>query len=131
MGPLPLILLVVILFVAIGIFSRANEVCAISVRRGAVLVVRGNAPQMLLNDIAEVVRRAKVARGMVRVVKDGGGATIDASGVDEATGQRLRNVLGAHPYRLLASAPVRSDRTRNFGQVLGIAWLAWWLADRS
>lgn len=127
-------MVVAALFVmAIPFFLRANEVCAISVRNGKLLLVRGRAPQMLFDDIAEVVRRANVERSMIRVVKEGGAARLVATGVDEATAQRLRNVLGAHPYRLLVS-PVRGRApraSRNLGQTLGIASLAWWLSDRS
>ncbi|MFO0672513.1 MAG: DUF3634 family protein [Polyangiaceae bacterium] len=125
---LELIVLAVVFVVALLLWSRAHEVCAISVRDGALLVVRGRAPQVLVNDIAEVMRRAGAKRSMVRIVKEGGGARITASGVDEATQQRLRNVLGAHPYRLLASAPPPVGR--NLGQILGIAWLAWFFSDR-
>lgn len=130
MHPAGVVVLVIVLLVAIALISRANEVCAISVRDGRVLLVRGRAPQVLLNDVAEVMRRAHVQRSMVRIVKEGGGARIVASDVDEPTAQRLRNVLGAHPYRLLASAPV-GPGVRNLGQILGIAWLAWFLSDRS
>lgn len=124
---------VALLLMAIPFFLRANEVCAISVRNGKLLLVRGRAPQMLFDDIAEVVRRANVERSMIRVVKEGGAARLIATEVDEATAQRLRNVLGAHPYRLLVS-PVRGGApraSRNLGQTLGIASLAWWLSDRS
>lgn len=129
MSPAALLVVLVILVVAGSVFSRANEVCAISVRDGVTLLVRGRAPQTLLDDVAEVVRRAQVQRSMVRVVKEGGAARIVASGVDENTAQRLRNVLGAHPYRLLIAAPYPRGR-RNWGQVLGITWLAWYLRDR-
>lgn len=125
---LELLVLVLVALVAWFFWSRAHEVCIISVRGGKLLVVRGRAPQVLINDIGEVIRRAKVRGTTVRIVKEGGGAHISASGVDDATAQRLRNVLGAHPYRLLASAPPAIGR--NLGQILGITWLAWLLSDR-
>jgi hypothetical protein len=130
MHPAGLVVLTVVVILALLFFARSNEVCAISVRSGAILLVRGRAPQALLNDIAEVMRRAAVKKSMVRIVKEGGGARIVADGVDDNTAQRLRNVLGAHPYRLFASAPP-SRGVRNLGQILGIAWLAWMLSDRS
>lgn len=129
-----LLLIVVALFVlAVPFFLRANEVCAISVRRGKVMLLRGRAPATLYDDISEVVRRANVASSMIRIVKEGGAARLLATGVDEPTAQRLRNVLGAHPYRLLVSPPPATQKraARNLGQTLGIASLAWWLADRT
>lgn len=127
MSLVEVVLLAGFALVVVVLLRRANEVCAIGVREGRLLVVRGGAPQVLVNDVADVLRRGGVRTTTVRIVKEGGAARIVASGVDEITAQRLRNVLTAHPYRLLASAP--RPRARNLGQRLGIAWLAFWLDD--
>lgn len=126
---LPAIVVLLILFaLAVPTLLRANEVCAISVRDGRLLVLRGRAPVQLLADIREVVERAAVAWASIRIVKEGGAARLVAVGVDEPTAQRLRNVLGAYPYKMFARAP--SAKRRNLGQLLGIPSLAWRLHDR-
>jgi hypothetical protein len=128
--PAALVIVLAVLALAIPAFVRANEVAAISVRSAEILLVRGSLPAPLVDDIADVVRRANVARATIRVVKEGGRARAIATGVDEPTAQRLRNVLGAHPYKLVVSAP-RARGPRNLGQVLGIEWLAWRLSGRT
>lgn len=128
---MPLVGAILILgFVAVVLIwiGRANEVAMVSVRDGRVLLVRGRLPPSLLNGIADVVRRARIERATIRIVKERGGARLLSRGLDDGLEQRLRNTLGTHPWRALASAPPQSGR--NFGQWLGIAWLAWMLLPR-
>lgn len=103
--------------------TRGRELFMLSVRRGELLVVRGRLPSGLFLDLADVVERAGVARGEIRVAKSEGHARLTARGVDAATLQRLRNTVGIVPLRKLEEATW--PQKRNFGQRLGIAWLAW------
>ena len=129
MSPFAIIVLVVVfVFLVVPSFLRANEVCAISVRDGRTIVYRGRAPTALLTEIDDVVAKPPVRAAIISIVKEGGSPRLVVSGVDDRTAQRLRNVLGAYPYRLFLTAKARPGR--NLGQRLGIAWLAWKLDDR-
>lgn len=108
--------------------GRAREVCVLSVRRGRLLVMRGALPQSLLEAFADIVRRAKVRRGSLRVLRDGDSVRLSCSGLSADTQQRARNVLGTYPMPRLLAAP--SHGTRNLGQRLGLSWLGWWIKDR-
>lgn len=125
--------ILVVAALALGIAAlfarRAAEVACLSVRGGRVLVVRGAAPGAFVNDVADVMRRSKVSRATIRVVRGEAAARIDASGLSAGDEQRIRNVLGTYSMRALRQAAPVSKR--NVGQLLGIAWLAWLLSDRS
>jgi hypothetical protein len=98
---------------------RQRELFFLSIRDGRVLVVRGRIPQPLLNDFHDVVRRAAVHRGWIRVLRDEGGAALGTSGLDEGSEQRMRNILRVYPVSNLRVAP--AERERTLGQILGIA----------
>jgi hypothetical protein len=123
---------------ALVIYSRMNEVFCVSIRNGRCLVVRGHVPPSVWRELREVVGRAKIARGTVRVVREGGRPRLVTSGLDEGTTQRLRNAFGAQGYGKAAhganvpcaSAATATGARRNWGQLLGIAWLAWLLSGR-
>lgn len=119
---------------ALVVFSRMNEVFCVSIRNGRCMIVRGRVPPSVWRELREVVGRAKIARGTVRVVKDGGRPRLVTSGLDESTAQRLRNAFAAQGYgktsTAAASCTSSSTGTRNWGQLLGIAWLAWLLSGR-
>jgi hypothetical protein len=119
---------VVGLAIAYVVWQRVNEIFAVSVRDGRVLVVRGRIPSAVLHSITDVVRRANVRRGTVRAVAGQHHARLVTSGIDEGTTQRLRNVFGVHPVQKLRGAKLPD--TRNLGQLLGIAWLAWLFVPR-
>ncbi len=111
------------------IFGRMNEVFAVSVRKGRVLLVRGAIPPALLDAFEDVARRAHVSRATIRAVRTETHARLVMSGVDEGVAQRLRNVFGTHHWSTLRSQAPR-PRVRNVGQVLGVAWLAWMFTRR-
>lgn len=122
-------LLIVLALVAYLWTARARELFCLSVRDGQVLVVRGRIPAALLSDVREVVSKPVVRRAMIRAVKEEHGARLCVSGgMDEGREQRLRNIFQLYPLSNLraASAVARPS----LGQVLGIAWLAWWLDRR-
>jgi hypothetical protein len=109
--------------------SRAREVFCLSVRDGRVLVVRGRIPGALLSDVRDVVSKPVVGRATIRAVKQEHGARLSVSGgIDEGREQRLRNIFRPYPLSNLRAAPAVAQPT--VGQVLGIAWLAWWLDRR-
>lgn len=133
MPVLLIVALAVVAVVAWVVLSRANEMFCVSVRSGRCLVIRGHVPPSLWRELKDVMGRARVARGTVRAIKSGGRPRLVFSGVDEGTQQRLRNAFGAQGFgHLKASAPVggASGPSRNLGQLLGFAWLAWLLAGR-
>lgn len=125
----PMILLVLAVFaVILFLAARASELFCLSVRDGRVIVVRGKIPGALLSDIRDVVSEPAVVRATVRAVKADGSASLIVSGdIDEGREQRLRNVFHLYPLSKLRAAPAIPRPT--WGQVLGIAWLAW-LLDR-
>ena len=130
--PLLLILLVAaIAVVVLVVLSRANEIFCVSIRGGRCIVVRGHVSPALWRELTAVVRMARVQRGTVRGVKDGGRARIVTEGIDEGTTQRLRNALGSTGFaNAKASAPSNKSGSRNLGQILGVAWLAWLFMGR-
>lgn len=126
-----LVVAAVVAVVAI-VLSRANELFCVSVRSGRCLIVRGHVPPSLWRELRDVMKRAR-ATGTVRAVKSGGTPRLVFSGIDPSTQQRVRNAFGAMGFgHLKASAPAPSSSggSRNLGQLLGFAWLAWLLAGR-
>lgn len=106
-----------------------DDLFCLSVRRGRVLVVRGRAPAGFVADVREIMARAGVRSATIRAVGGDGGARLTFSGdLDEGAQQRLRNVFGILPASQLRHAPPIANPT--LGQVVGVAWLAWWL-DRA
>ncbi len=127
MGPLWFVLFVLLVPFSVSL-ARANEMFVISVRKGRALLVRGRILPGLYDDIVDVVERAAVQSATLRVVRSGGAPRLLVSGVDELVAQRLRNVVGLYPDQKQKNAP--SPKRRNWGQRLGIEWLAWWLERR-
>ncbi len=101
------ILLVLAIPLAVAI-SRSNEVTVLDVEAGSIRVRRGRIPQRLLNELADVVRRPKVVRAVVRIVAEGGHPRVIASGdLGEAQLQQLRNVVGTFRLAEIRNAPRR------------------------
>lgn len=123
-----LLALVVGALIAYFVWQRMNEIFVISVRDGRVMVLRGGVPPSLLHGIEDIITRARVQRATIRALKGERHARIVASGVDEAVAQRLRNAFGTHPVHTLRGAKL--PKVRNIGQILGFAWLAWFLTRR-
>jgi hypothetical protein len=120
---------VVVVIVAL-VAMRARELFVLSVRSGRVLVLRGRVPAGFLGDVSSIVARPTAVRaGTIRGVKGENHARLVVSGdIDEGRAQRLRNAFGLRPMSQLRSAPLVDRPT--LGQILGIAWLAWWLDRR-
>ena len=130
--PVLLILLAAaVALVVLLVLSRANEIFYVSIRDGRCLVIRGRVSPALWRELTAVARMARIERGAVRAVKDGGAARLVTEGIDEGTAQRLRNALGTTGFGgAKASAPAGDPATRNLGQLLGLALLAWLLLPR-
>lgn len=129
MDPVLVLLLAIALPIGFLLWQRVNEIFCVSVRDGRVLLVRGRIPPPVLHGFADVVKRQGIVRGTIRGVAGTAHARLAISGMDEGTAQRLRNVFGHHPVARLRGAKLPA--VRNVGQLLGIAWLAWLLTDRS
>jgi hypothetical protein len=125
-----LILLGAAIVIGLVVSSRMNELFCISVRNGRILVIRGRVPTVLLQNIADIVRRAALRGGTIRAERSDGHARLVTRGINEGTTQQLRNVFGQHPLQKYRSLPA-AKTTRNIGQILGVAWLAWVLAKAS
>jgi len=81
--------------------GRSRELFVLSVVEGRTKLQRGHAPASLLEGLGDVFARAAVKRATVKVVKTDGRARVEASGLDEFTLQRARNVLGTFPLHKL------------------------------
>ena len=122
------LLVAIALFALLWAATRARQLCVMSVRDGRVLVMRGALPSTLFEGLADVVARAGTRRATIRVLRDGDRARLEGPGLDSLALQRARNVLGTYPLARLHNVP--RMRRRNLGQLLGLAWLGWWLHDR-
>jgi hypothetical protein len=125
-GAMPTWLILVVAALVLFFAWRAMEIFCVSVRDGRALVIRGRVPPALLRAIREIVAaQPAVARATIRAVRGEDGARLTASVIDDGRLQRLRNAFGLYPTsKLRAAAPVAQP---TLGQLLGIAWLAWWL----
>ena len=124
---MPFVLLLVVIALFLWFLARQNELFRVSIRQGRVLVVRGRIPVGYLADLRDVAR--PVAHGTVRAVKDSGQAQLILSpSIDGVTAQRMRNTFSLYPVVKLRAAPRIAHP--NLGQILGIAWLAWYLEAR-
>jgi hypothetical protein len=100
-----LALLAIPLIVAI---ARSNELVVIDVEQGKTRVRRGRIPQRLLSEIADVLRRPKPGRAVVRIVAERGHPRVIAKGELRAPQlQQLRNVVGRFQLAEIRNAPKR------------------------
>jgi hypothetical protein len=125
-----LVLIIVVAPIIIWWMGRLNELFFVSVRDGKLLIVRGRVPIALLQDFDEAVNRPTIARGSIRAFKTPTGSQLRCGGqIGEGREQRMRNAFMLYPAAQLRSAPVSVKPT--FGQVVGVAWLAWMLDRRA
>lgn len=121
-------ILAVLVLVGVWAYTRSRTLFVLSVRDGRILVVRGRIPGRLLQEFRDVVSRPPVRSATIKAWASEDGGHLTASGVDEGTEQRLRNVFRLFPISQLRNAPRIAQPT--IGQILGVAWLAW-LFERS
>ncbi len=80
---------------------------------------------MLRHDLEDIFEREGTRTATVRAVDAAGSVRLETKGADERVAQRCRNVFGTYSIQSLRAAPRQSSR--NLGQLLGLAWLAWML----
>ena len=117
------LLLALIAYVVFAVLPRSNELFFASVRDGRLLIVRGQIPAGLRQDFEDIFKRVGTSRATLRAVKEVGHVSLKTRGADEFVSQRCRNVLGTYSIQNLSSAPQQGSR--NLGQLVGLAWLAW------
>lgn len=117
--------LVVALFVWI---QRSTELFSLSWRNGELRLVRGRVPPMLRADLAQALSQMKVERCHVTARREAQGARLSASGIDDFSAQRLRNIFQLYPVAQLraAQAPAHGRWLR----WVGLSSLVWLLGRR-
>lgn len=102
--------LVLLALVAVGFglaFRRANELFALGMKSGKLVVLRGRVPPALFGDLAEIVAREPL-RGELRVLSESGLPRLTLHGASQpALEQAARNVLGRYQV-----AQIRAGRLR-------------------
>lgn len=119
-----IVFLIAVAIVIVWLFLRAGELFYISVRDGKLLVVRGRVPVSMLQELRDCVQNPTVRRGSIKAFKTESGGQLTCSGdISEGREQRMRNTFMLYPaskYRITTAA-----KERTFGQLVGIAWVAW------
>lgn len=127
-----MITFVVVVLVLVALLwwaTRVNEIFYISVRDGALLVVRGRVPVSMLQEFREAVASPVVRRGSIQAYKTEAGGQLACGGdIDPGREQRMRNTFMLYPASQLRQAPAVREPT--VGQLVGITWLAWMLDRR-
>lgn len=114
--------------IAYVVISRASELFCVSIRDGMCLTIRGTVPPKIWRELVTTARMAGIEAGTIRAVKQGGGARLVTDGISPDVTQRLRNSIGSAGLSAMKLGGGSSAcQSRNVGQVLGVAWLAWML----
>jgi hypothetical protein len=87
-----------VLAVPLGVaIVRSTELFVLEIGAGQVRLVRGRMPKRLFADLSDVVERARLQSGRVRVVIEGGSPRVLPSDeVPSGVAQQLRNVVGTY-----------------------------------
>jgi hypothetical protein len=123
--------LLLVAAVALGLFlwfQRTRELFSLSWRTGELRLVRGSIPPMLRSDLADALKQMRVERCNLTARKEEQGARLSASGIDDFSLQRLRNIFQLYPVAQLraATAPAHGKLLR----WLGLSSLVWLLGRR-
>lgn len=95
------------------ISRRDVTVALLEIEGGKVTVVQGGVAPPILADLREVARRARIAHARVRIVRDGGHASVTLTGsVGDGVAQQIRNVIGSVPLARLENANRRRGSRR-------------------
>lgn len=103
----------ILLFVGLHA-ARLDEVFAVRIEDGKILLRRGRISPALLADFRDVVARYPKVVGSVRAVRRHPRPEIVVSDLPDDIAQRLRNVFGLHALRLLNDATVEAPPRRGF-----------------
>ena len=101
------LLLVVLGGLLLRALAHHLELAKLCVRDGRAELVRGRLPPQLLADVRDVLANAHATRAEIRLVIEDGRPRVLARGLDEASAQQLRNVVGTYTV-----AQVRAGRSR-------------------
>jgi hypothetical protein len=95
LGVVIALLLAIPLVIAI---RRSNELFVLEVNAGVVRVVRGRLPQRLLDDLVDVLERAKNESARIRVIVEDQRPRVVIGGgsLSETRLQQVRNVVGTY-----------------------------------
>jgi hypothetical protein len=83
------------------------ELARLRVQDGKAELIRGRLPPRLFGDLRDVLGAARATRAQIRIVVEEGRPRVLAEGLDEASAQQLRNVVGAYTV-----AQIRAGRSR-------------------
>lgn len=92
----PFVLVTLVVVVLVVLLRGAPELARLEVRRGKLLLTRGRLPARLLGDFADILADPAIESAGLRIVVEDGRPRLLARGLDEASQQRLRNVLGSY-----------------------------------
>jgi hypothetical protein len=92
----PFALVIALMAGAIVVGTRVNERFRVRIRDGRIVDVRGHVPGVLLEQLADLARNARIERGTIRAVRHFRGSRLIVSGVDERVAQGIRNLVGVH-----------------------------------
>jgi len=87
-------------------FAARNAITILvaEVRDGRLQVTRGGVAPRILADLADVVARPPAQRAVLKIVRSGGSAELEARGdLSAAQLQQLRNVVGSVPLAKLVN----------------------------
>jgi hypothetical protein len=90
---------------------RANELFALSARRGKLVLLRGRLPQALFADLAEIAGRAQLDDTEIRALSESGAPRLVLRGAPNlAAEQASRNLLGRYTVPQIRSGRLRAGR---------------------
>ncbi len=92
---MPIILVIVVAFIAYFFITRSRELFVIRLRGGEYSVVRGSVPSGLMSSFRDAL--GGVQDATIRASRTPNGARLSTRGLSSSMEQRLRNILGLYP----------------------------------
>lgn len=114
-----------------AVVLRSNEVFLLEVRERQVLMIRGGLSPTVQRALVEVLRSFSGPAARVRGVRRDGATVLEIRGLHADLAQRLRNVFAAKGGTRSPWPPISRKRSRNWGQRLGWASLAFYIDART
>ena len=106
------VLLTALVLALVGPLAQANELFVLEVRRGALIVTRGRLPGRLHDELEDIVQRAQVHSGRIRVVTENRRPAATTEGLSAEVSQRVRNVVGMFRVADIRAGAPRPTRAR-------------------
>ena len=99
------ILFLLIVGVALWLWTQNNALFTVHVRHGRIVEVQGQLTPQLLSGIREIVAFPPIAEGTISAARSGPGAALSFTGdIDEGQAQRIRNT-----FHMSAQSRFQSD----------------------